>query len=374
MTQHPAHKIPFDQLVDNLERVIAARHVVRRAGPDGLTMYRYTDRCMYDAAWDETTIAARGLILSHAEKRIVATPFPKFFNYGERAAPIPDLPFEATEKIDGSLIILFHHEGRWRAATRGAFDGSQALWAQAFVDARDLSPLAPGVTYLAEAIYPENQIVIAYQEATLRFLAAYDEQGFELTYDEVTHAARALGLATAERHAFSSILDLASFTKELPADQEGFVVRFADGHRLKFKGDAYSRLHALIAGITPLNIWGLMAGGDDLEVIRQTIPEEFRGDFDTIRGLLDERRATLLAKVTALVESVRDLSDKEIGLRLSSFDPLAASYVFAVRKKGGVFEDPRSKQKFFRDIRPDGNELDGYEPTSAMNKVLEDLG
>ena len=144
MTPHPAHKIPFDQLVDNLERAIAARYVARRAGPGGLTMYRYTDRCLYDAAWDETTIAARGLILSHEEKRIVATPFPKFFNYGERAAPIPDLPFEATEKIDGSLIILFHHEGRWRAVTRGAFDGPQALWAQAFLDALDASALTPG--------------------------------------------------------------------------------------------------------------------------------------------------------------------------------------------------------------------------------------
>jgi RNA ligase len=374
MTHHPAHRIRFDALVDNLERAIVARLVVKRAGPGGLTMYRYTDRCLYDAAWDDTTIAARGLILSHAERRIVATPFPKFFNYGERSASIPDLPFEATEKIDGTLVIIFHHDGRWRAATRGAFDGPQAKWAQAFLDARDLAPLAPGVTYLAEAIYPENRIVIAYGEATLRLLAAYDAEGVEPSYEEVIEIARALGLAAAERRAFSSVVELAEYTRALPAEQEGFVVRFADGLRLKFKGDAYSRLHALIAGITPLNIWGLIAGGDDLEAIRRTIPEEFWGDFDAIHNLLETRRKVLLDKIEDLVASVRDLSDKEVGLRLSSFDPIAASYVFAVRKKGGVFEDPRVKQKFFRDIRPDGNELDGYEPTSAMNKVLEDLG
>ena len=374
MTHHPAHRIRFDALVDNLERAIVARLVVKRAGPGGLTMYRYTDRCLYDAAWDDTTIAARGLILSHAERRIVATPFPKFFNYGERSASIPDLPFEATEKIDGTLVIIFHHDGRWRAATRGAFDGPQAKWAQAFLDARDLAPLAPGVTYLAEAIYPENRIVIAYGEATLRLLAAYDAEGVEPSYEEVIEIARALGLAAAERRAFSSVVELAEYTRALPAEQEGFVVSFADGLRLKFKGDAYSRLHALIAGITPLNIWGLIAGGDDLEAIRRTIPEEFWGDFDAIHNLLETRRKVLLDKIEDLVASVRDLSDKEVGLRLSSFDPIAASYVFAVRKKGGVFEDPRVKQKFFRDIRPDGNELDGYEPTSAMNKVLEDLG
>jgi len=234
--------------------------------------------------------------------------------------------------------------------------------------------MAPGVTYLAEAIYPENRIVIAYGEATLRLLAAYDAEGVEPSYEEVIEIARALGLAAAERRAFSSVVELAEYTRALPAEQEGFVVRFADGLRLKFKGDAYSRLHALIAGITPLNIWGLIAGGDDLEAIRRTIPEEFWGDFDAIHNLLETRRKVLLDKIEDLVASVRDLSDKEVGLRLSSFDPIAASYVFAVRKKGGVFEDPRVKQKFFRDIRPDGNELDGYEPTSAMNKVLEDLG
>ena len=353
---------------------MTARLVARRDGTNGLTMYRYTERCVYDAAWDETTIVARGLILSQAERRIVATPFPKFFNYGEGETPIPDLPFEAMEKMDGSLIILFHHNGQWQTATRGAFGSAQAIWAQAFVDGLDLLSLTPGVTYLAEAIYPENRIVIAYKEATLCFLAAYDAQGNELAYDAVVEAAGALGLRAAERHVFSSIVELAAFTKDLPVDREGFVVRFADGYRLKFKGDAYSRLHALITGITPLNIWSFMAAGEDLDAIRQTIPEEFCGDFDAIRRLLEAQRTDLLARIDALVESVRDLSDKDVGLRLSSLDRLAAGYVFWVRKKGGVFEDPRTKQKFFRDIRPDGNELKGYMPTSAMSKVLEDMG
>ncbi|MGL1080507.1 RNA ligase, partial [Vibrio parahaemolyticus] len=85
----------------------------------------------YDSAWDPVTTAARGLILDLEDRRIVATPFPKFFNAGERGEPIPDLPFIATEKLDGSLIIIFHHRGRWRTATKGAFASAQAQWAQA---------------------------------------------------------------------------------------------------------------------------------------------------------------------------------------------------------------------------------------------------
>jgi hypothetical protein len=53
-----------------------------------------------------------------ATKRIVATPFPKFFNAGEHNGTIPALPFEVFEKVDGSLGILYHFDGAWGASTK----------------------------------------------------------------------------------------------------------------------------------------------------------------------------------------------------------------------------------------------------------------
>ena len=103
------------------------------------------------------TLAARGLILDHAARRIVATPFPKFFNAGERDGTIPDLPFETTEKLDGSLIIIFHHRGRWRTATTGAFDSDQAVWAQARLDALDGSGTALGLGKVRGRLRPPVQ-------------------------------------------------------------------------------------------------------------------------------------------------------------------------------------------------------------------------
>ena len=47
---------------------------------------------------------------------------------------MPDLPFETMEKLDGSLIIIFHHNGRWRTATKGSFTSSQAQWAENFLE------------------------------------------------------------------------------------------------------------------------------------------------------------------------------------------------------------------------------------------------
>jgi RNA ligase len=97
---------------------------------EGLALWCYQSRCVFNDGWNEFTTLARGLILDAGTGRIVATPFPKFFNYGERGEEFPALPFETFEKLDGSLIILFHHRGRWLTATKGSFNSPQARWAQ----------------------------------------------------------------------------------------------------------------------------------------------------------------------------------------------------------------------------------------------------
>src|SRR5262245_6818820 len=172
---HPARTVPFRDLLDALRGAREARLVSEQAGPAGLRLYCYTSSCVYDGKWNDATLIARGLILDVEKESIVATPFPKFFNAFERGEAIPDRPFETFEKVDGSLIILFWHDGTWRTATKGAFASPQAVWAAERLSRCDLTALHHGTTYLAEAVYPENRIVVRYVEAELVMLAAYDE-------------------------------------------------------------------------------------------------------------------------------------------------------------------------------------------------------
>ncbi len=102
---HPARRMPYDALMGGLERAREAGFVHRRAdAARELHLYVYTPRCVYEDGWDEFTRLARGLIIDEAARRVVATPFPKFFNLGERLGTAPALPFEAYEKLDGSLM------------------------------------------------------------------------------------------------------------------------------------------------------------------------------------------------------------------------------------------------------------------------------
>lgn len=342
----------------------------RVSGAVGLQLYVYTPRCVYDDGWDEFTVMARGLILDEAAGQVIATPFPKFFNVGERRGEVPDLPFEAFEKLDGSLIIAFHYEGSWRAATKGAFDSEQAVWAHTRFDAADLSPLTPGTTYLFEAVYPENRIVVRYPEPALVMLSAYGGDGRELTYDEVVATCRALGWRAARRHEFGSIADMVGHAATLPRDDEGFVIRFGNGLRLKLKRAEYRRIHALISRCTPLAMWEAMAAGDDMNAIRRDLPGEFWTDFDDIVRLLTASIAAIEARVAEVAASVSHLSDKELGLSLNSLPADARPYLFSFRKLAAI--TGKSRETLMRSIRPTGNVLAGYVPSYAMGRVLDD--
>ena len=373
MNRHIAHRMSFDQLLTGLREARDQRLVHERAGPRGLTQYVYSDKCVYDGAWTPITMAARGLVLDVGARAIAATPFPKFFNIGERGEAVPDLPFETTEKLDGSLIIIFHHNGGWKTATKGSFESSQSQWAQNYLANRDLDALQPGVTYLAEAIYPENRIVVSYVESGLVLLAAYDASGAELPYAAVNAVATALGWRTLRRYAFRSISDLLTRAEMLPRTEEGFVIRFADGHRLKVKGNEYRRIHALISRVTPLALWEAMAAGDDLGSLRRDLPEEFWSDFDSIRSLLEASLCALLDKTARAVDGVKDLSDKDIGLRLSSFDADIRGFIFPYRKSAGnLMASDKFRAALFRALRPTGNALSGYAPSYAMTRMMEE--
>lgn len=373
--QHFARQLEFDVLLSGLEQAKEERAVYCRGHesyPD-LLIWNYTNKCVYDKLWTPFSTVARGLILDMQRRQVVATPFPKFFNVSEagQGNTLPDKPFEVFEKLDGSLIILFHHKGAWHASTRGALGTAQAQWAQTFMGDHDLSALDPTATYLCEAIYPENRIVIEYKESGLVLLSGYDKNGFEFSAEHIFSLADQLGWRAAKRYQFASTEQLFSAAEALPESEEGYILRFEDGHRLKLKGSAYCRVHALISRVTPLAIWELMRNGDDLNEMRQLIPEEFWSDFDQIERLISERIAGLVANVEEHNARMKDWTDKEVGLELPNLPKDVRRLIFSARNAAGtVLQDPRARRVIFDDARPTLNKLDGYEPSFAIQRSI----
>ena len=368
---HPARAMPFEELWDGLQRAVAERRVRESVGADGLRLYCYTETTVYERSWDAISTMARGLILDADARRVVATPFPKFFNVGE-AATVPDLPFEAFEKLDGSLVILFRHNGAWRSATKGSLVSDQAAWASQWLTGYDLAPLNPGTTYLAEAIYPANRIVVHYPTAGLFLLGGYRADGTELDYAALQEVGAAVGWPVTRRRSFGAVSELLTLAKTLPTSEEGFVIRFANGLRLKVKGDEYCRVHRLVSGLSPLSMWEALQAGDDLDAVRRQLPEEFWADFDAIVAILRRQVADFVAGVAADAAAVAHLSDKDLGLILPTLPERARRFVFPYRKSGGDLLSGPARVAVFRAIRPDNNRLDGYAPSSAAERFREE--
>ena len=127
-----------------------------------LVLFNYLPQAQFNNNWTFLERVSRGLIIDKVSGEIVARPFDQFFNWMENNrqtnAPLKTI----TEKMDGSLGILYRDNGL-KVATRGSFDGEQAQWATKFLnDNFDLSDLESHVTLLFEIIYPENKIVIDY--------------------------------------------------------------------------------------------------------------------------------------------------------------------------------------------------------------------
>ena len=267
--------------IDNVTALLADGYIRERVHPadPGLRILNYTEKAQYEHVWTHETQACRGLIVDRDQ--VIARPWSKFFNYGEHPDGSLDLaaPVEITNKLDGSLGILYQGPGGWAIATRGSFASDQALHATALLRERYMPGVAwrpvPGWTYLFEIIYPDNRIVVNY--------GALDDLpllGAVRIADGLTAGPRDLpewpGLRT-ETFPHGTLADALALTPRPNA--EGVVVRFTDtGFMVKVKQDDYVRLHRLVTGLSERSVWEhLVEHGGTYHELLAAIPDEFHG-------------------------------------------------------------------------------------------------
>lgn len=243
-----------------------------------LAIFNYSRDCQYNGDWDEITLNCRGLILD-TNGNVVAKTFPKFFNWEEHTAeesklpPIPNEPFEVYEKLDGSLGIIFYYNGEWHIASKGSFTSEQAIKGKELLDKSNTEyGLIPGYTYLVEIIYPENRIVVDYGAAEkLVVLGCYNnETGKEGKIENMVSE----GWEVVMKYKTWGE-DWETLKKEISKDNEGYVIRFQSGFRMKLKGDEYLRLHRIVTNFSTRTIWEILKNGEDLAPFLERVPDEF---------------------------------------------------------------------------------------------------
>jgi RNA ligase len=323
----------------SLESLIAAGYITRRTHPNlGLHILNYAPKTQYTGNWNEHTERCRGLILD-ASGRIIANPFPKFFNLGERLE-LDELPAELpviAEKLDGFLGVMYPDGDLPAIATRGTFGSPMATWATEWIRSRGyvMADFRDGHTYLFEIIEPalcrEHGLLVDYGDRAECVLIAvrHTATGREIEY---TDEANRLGLPYAQE--FRGTIEDA--IKALPslrgAEAEGFVCRYSDGLRIKLKGDEYKQMHKIVSSLSVTRIHKTIieSGIDGIEEIISGIPDEH---YKRVREVVDEimhKQHNIIEAAFAVYDEVQNISQRSEQAKIIAQHPTCAAVVFAM--------------------------------------------
>ena len=301
-------------MLPELNRLLEEGYISKRSHPsEDLYILNYTPKTQYGGMWNETTSACRGLIVDGSGE-IRARCFPKFFNYDECRDKVHErlgagVGFSISEKMDGSLGILYWVGGHPFVATRGSFESDQAARANVMLSKYDTSSLDMNLTYLFEIIYPENRICVDYKgREDLVFLSAYETaSGREVS---PTHP-----FPAATRHDIGS--DFGAIKALNLENQEGFVVCFDDGYRFKIKFEDYVRLHSVIFSVSTRSIWNSLRHGDKLDL--NDLPDEIYGWIKEVKKELTDAYCAMEMDAIHIFNEIKTSSRKKFASRALNY-------------------------------------------------------
>lgn len=248
-------------------------------------IYNYTQKCQYSGTWDEVTMKCRGLIYNWETNEQLSNPIPKFFNYEEHTQKGELIPTEIPnvfQKMDGWLGILYWLDGEPWIATRGSFASTGAVWATKwFRDNIDWENMSHDWTHVFEIITPITKIVVHYPFEGLVWLTARDIFN-DIDAVSCLHKNVIPGLIPKLRGGddikrASSVphYEYDTLKAQEKPNEEGFVLVYPSGLRLKIKFEEYKRLHRILTNVSPKSIWEACRDGQNFDGMLKGVPDEF---------------------------------------------------------------------------------------------------
>lgn len=293
-----------------LDAMLAEGYVRKQVHPtDSLTILNYTEKAAYEAVWNPATKRCRGLIYNHATMQVLARPFPKFMNHGQTGAPLIGLNERCvvTDKLDGSLGILYAASDGWAVATRGSFASEQAIHATEVLRTRyaDYEPPA-GVTVLFEIVYPTNRIVVDYGDLDDLLLLGAVDIATGRTYSAAGYLPGGWPGPVTDVFPHDSLADALAAPPR--PNREGLVVHAIDSdERLKLKQEDYVALHRIVTGLTARTVWQHLVDGKPLADLIAPLPDEFH---DWVRSVADALSLTVQVEHERLDVEYRKLVEQ----------------------------------------------------------------
>jgi hypothetical protein len=309
----------------------------------------------------------RGLVLHSETFEIVALSFKRFFNWGEVADEMGDFDFSSfhtASKEDGSLVLIYHHDGHWMANTRGSFAQGEInytdhTWDSLIREALGVEHLDElddvlqwrHMTYVCELVSPFNKIVRTYRKPQIYLLTAFSK----LTLSEMPPVfsdvvARKGHFLRPDFYDFTDMDQIKKFLQtqeETDPTFEGVVICDKDGRRWKIKNPTYLALHKM------------RGDGDNLFHPKYLLPfilsgekDELLAYFPEVEGKLEEYDTKVKEAQAVLEQTWQDnwqIEDqKEFALAIVGKTKFTGM-LFTLRKKLGAKQTLDDLRAVWRD-------------------------
>lgn len=327
--------------------------------PLAILNYSQTDSPKYHPIVRE----CRGLTLHTETLEVVARAFPRFFNLGENPDEHRRFRFdncEATSKEDGSLLLLYKFDGKWRINSRNGFGDGQMEWSgktweQGFcqavginsmdeVDDNGRFQLSQFFTYVLEFCSPWNKIVRRYETPRCYLLTMY------CSHTEALPSDTAYGpFHRPERYSFSSANEVQEYLKKRSESDptfEGVVLRDCTGMRIKVKSETYIRLHRIRGNngsiVHPKHLIPFIMSGESDELLAyfpEVLPEFLR---------INKKVSSHMTFLWSAWEANRHYKQQK-DFAFAVKDLTLAPILFTVRKKHGPDADMNEFMSVWRE-------------------------
>ncbi len=284
-------------------------------------------------------LSARGIMFDVTDKeniKISSRPMNKFFNIEQGEVDRSNMKLVGyMDKLDGSLISTYLHNGELKLKTKGSIKSEQAIAAMEWLDLPENSEMKNflkfhteknNLTVNMEWTAPDNQIVLFYSEASLRILnMVNNKNGKILTAENIDKENLVNKDIFVKSHKIPN-MSLDNIIESIRNEQgnEGYILEFSDSegnsHLVKVKNIWYVNLHQIKSNLnTTAKIIETIIDetSDDVRVLFAE-DKHFLDNITRLENVVSPRISKIEADIEKFYSDNKELSRKDYAIKAQS--------------------------------------------------------
>ena len=284
-------------------------------------------------------LSARGIMFDVTDKeniKISSRPMNKFFNIEQGEVDRSNMKLVGyMDKLDGSLISTYIHNGELKLKTKGSIKSEQAVAAMEWLDLPENSEMKNflkfhteknNLTVNMEWTAPDNQIVLFYPEASLRILnMVNNKNGKILTAENIDKENLVNKDIFVKSHKIPN-MSLDNIIESIRNEQgnEGYILEFSDSegnsHLVKVKNIWYVNLHQIKSNLnTTSKIIETIINetSDDVRVLFAE-DKHFLDNITRLENVVSPRISKIEADIEKFYSDNKEVSRKDYAIKAQS--------------------------------------------------------